>query len=66
MQSNFPIRGYLHVWFTWREELYLSTYLLFIYEVTAKITPDVPPVTATSPGSRTFKEKALLGWSPLR
>jgi len=32
--------------------------------VTPYITPDVPAVAATSPGLRTFSERALLGWSP--
>ena len=26
----------------------------------------MPPVAATSPGFRTFKESALFGWSPAR
>ena len=29
-------------------------------------TPDVPAVEAISPGLNTFRERALLGWSPAR
>lgn len=66
MQSNFPILGQFWVWFMCRNELYFMFYVDFFDYVTVNITPEVPPVIAISPSSKTFKDNALLGWSPLR
>ena len=66
MHRSTPSRVAALVWLTWAKVLTLESGSYLISPLTPYTTPEVPAVVAISPGLRTFRERALLGWSPAR